>query len=36
LRPEWTLCAFERVVATCYAAWLFTMRLNGAPLPWPA
>lgn len=34
LRPEWTLCAFESgQLATCYAAWPFTMRLNGAPVP---
>jgi predicted acetyltransferase len=34
LRPEWTLCAFESAqLATCYAAWPFTMRLNGAPIP---
>jgi len=34
LRPEWTLCAFESGrLATCYAAWPFTMRLNGAPVP---
>lgn len=34
LRPEWTLCAFEDGrLATCYAAWPFTMRLNGAPAP---
>jgi predicted acetyltransferase len=33
LRPEWTLCAFESgQLATCYAAWPFTMRLNGAPV----
>ncbi|MGE0541047.1 MAG: enhanced intracellular survival protein Eis [Dehalococcoidia bacterium] len=34
MRPEWTLCAFEAGrLATCYAAWPFTMRLNGAPVP---
>jgi predicted acetyltransferase len=34
MRPEWTLCAFESgQLATCYAAWPFTMRLNGAPVP---
>jgi predicted acetyltransferase len=34
MRPEWTLCAFESGrLATCYAAWPFTMRLNGAPVP---
>jgi predicted acetyltransferase len=34
LRPEWTLCAFEEgQLATCYAAWPFTMRVNGAPVP---
>ena len=34
LRPEWTLCAFESGrLATCYAAWPFTMRLDGAPVP---
>lgn len=34
LQPEWTLCAFEDgQLATCYAAWPFTMRLDGAPLP---
>ena len=34
LRPEWTLCAFESGrLATCYAAWPFTMRLNGAAVP---
>jgi predicted acetyltransferase len=33
MRPEWTLCAFESGrLATCYAAWPFTMRLNGAPV----
>jgi predicted acetyltransferase len=31
MQPEWTLCAFEEGrLATCYAAWPFTMRLNGA------
>ena len=34
MRPEFTLCAFESGrLATCYAAWPFTMRLNGAPVP---
>jgi predicted acetyltransferase len=34
MRPEWTLCAFEDGrLATCYGAWPFTMRLNGAPVP---
>lgn len=33
MRPEWTLCAFEDdALATCYGAWPFTMRLNGAPV----
>jgi hypothetical protein len=34
LRPEWTLCAFEEgQLATCYAAWPMTMRLDGAAVP---
>lgn len=34
LRPEWTLCAFEDgALATAYAAWPFTMRMNGAAMP---
>jgi len=34
MRPEWTLCAFEDDrLATCYAAWPFTMRFNGTPVP---
>lgn len=34
LRPEWTLCAFDDGrLATAYAAWPFTMRMNGAALP---
>jgi predicted acetyltransferase len=34
LRPEWTLCAFEDgSLATAYAAWPFTMRMNGAAMP---
>ncbi len=33
LRPEWTLCAFEDdQLATAYAAWPFTMRMNGAAM----
>ncbi|HLZ71659.1 MAG TPA: GNAT family N-acetyltransferase [Dehalococcoidia bacterium] len=33
LRPEWTLCAFENdQLATAYAAWPFTMRMNGKPM----
>ena len=33
MRPEWTFCAFESGrLATCYAAWPFTLRLNGAPV----
>jgi len=32
--PEWSLCAFEDgKLATTYAAYPFTMRLNGAPAP---
>jgi len=32
--PEWSVCAFEdNVLATTYAAYPFTMRLNGAPAP---
>ncbi|MHB8578043.1 MAG: GNAT family N-acetyltransferase [Dehalococcoidia bacterium] len=34
LRPDWTLCAFDDgELATAYAAWPFTMRMNGAALP---
>jgi predicted acetyltransferase len=34
MQPEWTLCAFEEGrLATCYAAWPFTMRLNGGSAP---
>ena len=34
LQPEWTLCAFDDgALATAYAAWPFTMRMNGAALP---
>ncbi|HZU77888.1 MAG TPA: GNAT family N-acetyltransferase [Dehalococcoidia bacterium] len=34
LRPEWTLCAFEDGrLATAYAAWPFTMRMNGTAMP---
>ncbi|HEY7295513.1 MAG TPA: GNAT family N-acetyltransferase [Dehalococcoidia bacterium] len=33
MRPEWTLCAFEDdQLATAYAVWPFTMRMNGRPL----
>jgi predicted acetyltransferase len=32
IAPEWTLCAFDDgELATAYAAYPFTMRLNGAP-----
>ena len=32
IRPEWSLCAIEDGdLATTYAAYPFTMRLNGAP-----
>lgn len=34
MQPEFTLCAFEDdKLATAYAAWPFTMRINGAPVP---
>lgn len=34
MRPEFTLCAFdEGQLSTCYAAWPFTMRFNGAAVP---
>lgn len=34
MRPEWTLCAFEdNRLATAYAAWPFTMQLNGGSAP---
>lgn len=34
MQPEWTLCAFDDgQLATCYAAWPFTMRFNGAGIP---
>ncbi|MFW6011727.1 MAG: GNAT family N-acetyltransferase [Desulfosalsimonas sp.] len=34
IRPEWTLCAFEDgQLATSYAWWPFTMRLNGKGSP---
>jgi len=34
MRPEWTLCAFvDGRLATTYAAWPFTQRLNGRALP---
>ncbi len=33
LAPEWTLCAFDDgQLATAYAAWPFTMRMNGAAM----
>ncbi|MEX2227041.1 MAG: GNAT family N-acetyltransferase [Dehalococcoidia bacterium] len=32
--PDWSVCAFEDgELTTTYAAWPFTMRLNGAPAP---
>ena len=34
IATDWSMCAFEDgELATTYAAWPFTMRLNGAPAP---